>query len=247
MHQKDGRILRVLIVTDVRVVQESLRCLLEGRGEVDVLAAIDVSQAREHSERLQPDVTLFDAARQDSIELLKDLVASAPASKVVAFGVKETNENILALAAAGTAGYVCNNAECSDVVRVLLQVMSDELTCSARATASLYRRVATLSKTSLSNAGNGPVDVGNGSAQVVPLSRRELQIAHLIERGLTNKQIGRDLGIEAATVKNHVHNMCEKLNVHRRGEVAARLRTSRVPASMAKLRAPELNPALEAR
>src|SRR5882757_6133390 len=98
MHQKAGRMLRVLIVTDVRVVQEGMRCLLERRGEVDVLATVDVSQAREQSERLQPDVTLFDAARQDSIELLRDLVASAPASKVVAFGVKETNENILALA-----------------------------------------------------------------------------------------------------------------------------------------------------
>jgi DNA-binding NarL/FixJ family response regulator len=247
MHQKAGRMLRVLIVTDVRVVQESMRCLLDRRGEVEVLAAIDVSQASEHSERLQPDVILFDVARQDSIELLQALVAAAPASKVVAFGVKETNENILALAAAGTAGYVCNNAECSDVVKVLVQVMSDELTCSARAAASLYRRVAALSKTSPSNAGNGPVAVDNGSAQVVPLSRRELQIAHLIERGLTNKEIGREQGIEAATVKNHVHNMCEKLNVHRRGEVAARLRMSRVPAGNAKLRAPELNPALEAR
>jgi DNA-binding NarL/FixJ family response regulator len=242
MHQKADRMLRVLIVTDVRVVQEGMRCLLERRDEVDVLGAVDVSRAGEQIERLQPDVILFDAAREDSVERLTDFVAAAPASRVVAFGVKETNEDILALAAAGTAGYVCNNAECGDVVRVLVQVMSDELSCSARATASLYRRVATLSRAQYSS-----VDVGNGPAQVVPLSRRELQIAHLIDRGLTNKQIGRELGIEAATVKNHVHNMCEKLNVHRRGEVAARLRASRVPVNVAKLRAPEVSPALEAR
>jgi DNA-binding NarL/FixJ family response regulator len=61
-------------------------------------------------------------------------------------------------------------------------------------------------------------------AYTLPLSPRELQIAHLIETGLTNKEIGRQLGIEAATVKNHVHNMCDKLKVHRRGEVAARIR-----------------------
>ena len=60
--------------------------------------------------------------------------------------------------------------------------------------------------------------------EAMPLSPRELQIAHLIENGLANKEIGRRLGIEAATVKNHVHNMCEKLKVHRRGEVAARIR-----------------------
>jgi len=58
------------------------------------------------------------------------------------------------------------------------------------------------------------------------LSRRELQIAHLIERGLSNKQIARQLGIEAATVKNHVHHLFEKLNVHRRVEAAAQIRAN---------------------
>jgi DNA-binding NarL/FixJ family response regulator len=64
----------------------------------------------------------------------------------------------------------------------------------------------------------------HGTCAAVPLSRRELQIAHLIDRGLTNKAIARQLGIEAATVKNHVHHICEKLNVHRRGEAIARIR-----------------------
>jgi two-component system, NarL family, nitrate/nitrite response regulator NarL len=231
--------LRVLIVSDVRVVQEGLRSVLAKWNEVDVVSTVDMLQARDQSARLHPDVILFDAARQDSVELLKELVASAPDSKVVAFGIKETDEEILALAAAGTAGYVCNSAETSAVVRVLEQVMCDELTCSPRAAASLYRRVATLSQ-----GGNDSVGVGNGHVGAALLSRREVQVAHLIDRGLTNKQIGRELGIEAATVKNHVHNMCEKLDVHRRGEAAARVRAiSHVPLSAS---APDANPALEA-
>jgi two-component system, NarL family, nitrate/nitrite response regulator NarL len=192
-------------------------------------------------------VILFDAARQDSVEFLKDLVASAPHSRVVAFGVKDTDDEILALAAAGTAGYICNSAESSDVVNVLERVMRDELLCSPRASASLYRRVAKLSK-----GGNGGSSdsVGDGDAGAALLSRREVQIAHLIDRGLTNKQIARELGIEAATVKNHVHNMCEKLDVHRRGEAAARVRAISRPqlAASAQLSAsaPDANPALEA-
>src|SRR5882757_8318559 len=241
MKAKEARhTLRVLIVSDVRVVQEGLHSVLAGRDEVEVVSTVDTEHAREQSAQLHPDVILFDAARHDSVQLLKDLVASAPDSRVVAFGVKETDEEILALAAAGTAGYVCNSAESSDVVRVLEQVMCDELPCSPRAAASLYRRVATLSQ-----GGNDPVGVGNGHADTMPLSRRELQIAHLIDCGLTNKQIGRRLGIEAATVKNHVHNLCEKLQVHRRGEAVARIRAiSRallLPAS-----APDANPTLEA-
>jgi two-component system, NarL family, nitrate/nitrite response regulator NarL len=232
--------LRVLIVSDVRVVQEGLRSVLAKCNEVDVVSTVDMLQARDQSARLHPDVILFDAARQDSVELLKDLVASQPHSKVVAFGVKDADDDILALAAAGTAGYICDSAEGSDVVKVLERVMCDELLCSPRASASLYRRVATLSQ----GGGNDSVGVGNGHVGAALLSRREVQVAHLIDRGLTNKQIGRELGIEAATVKNHVHNMCEKLDVHRRGEAAARVRAiSHVPLSAS---APDANPALEA-
>ena len=249
MPQEASRTLRVLIVSDVRVVQEGLRSVLAGREEVDVVSTVDTLQAREQSARLQPDVVLFDAARHDSVELLKDLVASAPHSRVVAFGVKETDEEILALAEAGTAGYVCNSAESSDVVRVLEQVMCNELSCSPRAAASLYRRVAALSRgdTDPAGIGNGH-GTGNGKSPVrgAPLSRRELQIAHLIDSGLTNKQIGRELGIEAATVKNHVHNMCEKLDVHRRGEAAARIRAMSRARTQLSASAPDANPALEA-
>ena len=231
--------LRVLVVSNVRVVREGLNSILARRGGLDVVSTVDVPHAGDRSAQLHPDVILFDAARQDSVEFVKDLVASAPHSKVVAFGVKETGEEILALAAAGTAGYVRESAEGSDVVRVLEQVMCDELPCSPRAAASLYRHVAVLSQ-----GGNDPV--GNGHADTMPLSRRELQIAHLIDCGLTNKQIGRQLGIEAATVKNHVHNLCEKLKVHRRGEAVARIRAISRALAVLPAAAPDANPTLEA-
>jgi len=234
--------LRVLIVSDVRVVQEGLHSVFSKRDDVDVVSTVDTLHARNQNTRLHPDVILFDAARQDSVELLKDLVASAPHTRVVAFGVKDTDEDILALAAAGTAGYICNGAASSDVVKVLERVMCDELLCSPRASASLYRRVAMLSQ-----AGNNCASAGNGHIPMVPLSPRELQIAHLVDSGLTNKQIGRELGIEAATVKNHVHNMCEKLDVHRRGEVAARVRAIARAGARVSTSAPDANPALEAR
>lgn len=260
--------LRVLIVSDVRVVQEGLHSVLARLEQVDVVSTVDSLHARYQSELLHPDVVLFDAARHDSVEFLKELVASVPQSKVVAFGVKETDEEILALAAAGTAGYVCDSAESGDVVRVLEQVMCDELSCSPRAAASLYRRVATLSRggTEAGGRGSGNGNGGgsgnaNGSGNVatsdrhgrglgracgVPLSRRELEIAQLVDCGLTNKQIGRKLGIEAATVKNHVHNLCEKLEVHRRGEAAARIRAIAQARAPMAASAPERDPALEA-
>jgi DNA-binding NarL/FixJ family response regulator len=96
----------------------------------------------------------------------------------------------------------------------------------------------------LSHAGNDPA--GDGHDSPAPLSRRELQIAQLIDCGLTNKAIGRKLGIQAATVKNHVHNLCEKLNVHRRGEAVARIRGLLRKHALVPASAPDTKPALEA-
>jgi two-component system nitrate/nitrite response regulator NarL len=236
--------LSVLIVSDVRVVQEGLSSVLAPRAGVDVVSTVDMLHATSEIARLHPHVVLFDAARQGSVEFVKALVASAPHSKVVAFGVKETAEEFLALAAAGTAGYVCDSAASNDVVKVLEQVMCDELPCSPRVAASLYRHVATLSQ-----GGDDPVGVANGNdngqADAVSLSRRELQVGHLLDCGLTNKEIGRQLGIEAATVKNHVHNMCEKLKVHRRGEAAARIRAIARGRARLSAAAPDASPAPE--
>ena len=234
--------LRVLVVSNVRIVREGLNSILAQHTGVDVVSTVDLPHAGDRSAQLHPDVILFDAARQDSVECVKDLVASAPHSKVVAFGVKETDEEILALAAAGTAGYVGEGAESGDVVRVLEQVMCNELSCSPRAAASLYRRVAVLSQ-----GGNEPAGVGTGHACPTGLSRRELQIADLIDRGLTNKLIASRLGIEASTVKNHVHNLCEKLEVHRRGEAVARIRAISYALATSPASAPEASPTLEAR
>src|SRR6266540_4057452 len=63
-----------------------------------------------------------------------------------------------------------------------------------------------------------------GQARDLALTKRELQIAELIDEGLSNREIASRLYIELATVKNHVHNILRKLNLRRRGQVAAMMR-----------------------
>src|SRR5439155_827652 len=107
-------------------------------------------------------------------------------------------------------------ASIDDLVTVIESVARGEAICSPRVAAGLLRRVAALA------AGHG------GDLPRAQLTNREREIVRLIDNGLSNKEIARALGIEVATVKNHVHNILEKLQVHRRGEAAARVRgTSR--------------------
>ncbi len=229
--------LRVLVVSEVRIVREGVRAVLAARDGIDIVSTVDSQHAGVQCAELQPQIALFDAARRDSVEFVKDILTRAPDCKVVAFGVRETAEDILPWAAAGTAGYVHACATGGEVASVLEQVMRGELPCSARAAAALYREVATLSRW----GGGRPRERG---AVMLRLSRRELQIARLIERGLTNKQIARVLCIEPATVKNHVHNLCEKLRVHRRGAAVARLRLVWHPRAPLPAAAPDPEAAL---
>jgi two-component system nitrate/nitrite response regulator NarL len=207
--------MRILVVSDVRVVQEGLHSVLAQEDGVNIISTVDVRRATQESAQLSPDIVLIDAARLESVDIVRDLVAASPHTKIVAFGVKETDAGFLALATAGTSGCVGDSAASGDIVRVLEQVLGEELPCPPQLVATGLRPMGRLSEERS----------GSGQVYTVPLSRRELQIGQLIESGLTNKGIGRQLGIEAATVKNHLHNMCEKLKVHRRGEIAARMRT----------------------
>jgi DNA-binding NarL/FixJ family response regulator len=77
--------------------------------------------------------------------------------------------------------------------------------------ALLFRRVAAIG----SERNHGP---DNGA-----LTRREHEIVSLMTQGLSNKEIARQLRIQNATVKNHIHSILAKLHVRRRGEVAARI------------------------
>jgi two-component system, NarL family, nitrate/nitrite response regulator NarL len=84
--------------------------------------------------------------------------------------------------------------------------------CSAQATAALVRRLTVLA------------DRRRPEARRAALTPREREIVMLIDRGMSNKQIARELHIELATVKNHVHSVLEKLHVERRGAAAAVMR-----------------------
>jgi two-component system nitrate/nitrite response regulator NarL len=212
--QNDDAAPRVLVVSDIRLFREALTALLGHEHGIAVVGDASPPQASALVNELRPDIVLFDASRHGSLDYAKQIAERRPASKVVAFGVVESDAEIVALAAAGVVGYICNDAAAENVVAVLTSAMRDELLCSPRAAATLCHQVALLSR-----------DGRRGPARAA-LSRRELQIAGLIERGLSNKEIARRLGIEAATVRNHVHNILDKLKVHRRGEAAACLRTA---------------------
>ena len=150
-----------------------------------------------------------------SVAFLCKLRRSVPAAAVVALGVRETEDEVVACAEAGVAGYVTREHTLADLIAALDALARGEAPCPPRAAAMLLRRVSALA------AERRPAPSG-----VDELTNREREILDLICDGLTNKQIGQLLFIELPTVKNHVHNILEKLQVRGRREAAALARAA---------------------
>jgi two-component system nitrate/nitrite response regulator NarL len=209
---------RVLILTEVGVYRDGLARLLTRDRRFEVVGvAAGVKEALAALEEVGPDIVLLDMPAPAGANAVRALLAAAPQVKVVALAVPEVERDVLAFAEAGAAGYVAREGSMEDLVAVVESVSRGEVLCSPGIAATLLRRVGALAR----ERANEPID-GR-------LTARELDVLRLIEEGRSNKEIARALSIALPTVKNHVHSILEKLNVHRRTEAAARARRHGLP------------------
>lgn len=203
--------LTILVVSDIRLYRDGLAELLSHREAVRVIGtATRPDEALQLACELNPAVVVVDQALPGSLLLSRTLGEVRPDIRVVALGVPESEESVLAFAEAGIAGYVPREGSVQDLVEAVERATRGELQCSPQIAGTLIRRLAWRA--------------AGGNLAPSPLTAREAEIVRLIDQGLSNKEIAVRLGIEVATVKNHVHNLLEKLRVHRRAEAAARLR-----------------------
>lgn len=204
---------RVLIVDDTRLSREALLSFLEGEPWIAALdAAGDLAATIERLRDFCPDVVLLNMATVGSLGIVGAVVGAEGAARVVAIGVSGSEDEVIALAEAGVAGYLLRGASRADLAMTMQSLARGESLCPPQISAALLRRVASMAAERRSLAAGSH------------LTAREHQVLRLIDQGLSNRQIGQHLGIEVRTVKNHVHNILEKLHVHRRGEAAARMR-----------------------
>ncbi len=206
--------IHVLIASDIRLYREGLALHFDQRPGFTVVGAVeDRASSIRAARELTPDALLIDMAMAESLATIRDLRDQAPAVRVIALTVPEVERAVLACAEAGIAGYVPRNGSLEDLNIAVESSVRNESIASPRMVASLMRRVAALS-------------ADRSGAVSESLTARELDIVKLIDQGCSNKQIAARLSIELSTVKNHVHNVLEKLGVQRRSQAAARLRRS---------------------
>jgi DNA-binding NarL/FixJ family response regulator len=202
----------VLIVASIRIYREGLALLFSHHPSLTITAlASDRACAIESLTSTSPDVVLLDVTTAESAQVVRDVDRLRPRMPVVALGVAEAESEMLACVEAGVVGLVSRDASFDELVTTLEGAARGEVHCSPRFAGTLARRVASLAASR---------DSGSGAER---LTARECEIVVLIEQNLSNKEIAVRLGIEVATVKNHVHNLLEKLHVQRRTDVGHRL------------------------
>ena len=205
--------IRLLVVDDTRLCSAGLALLLGGEPWVAAVeGAVDAEGALERIHRFLPEVVLVNLAMAGSLAILRAIVERAPGTRVVAFSVSESEEEVVACAEAGVSGYLLRSEALPELRATIESMVRGETRCSPRVAATLLRRVASLAAERQEWAGR------------TPLTRREHEILGLIAQGLSNKDIAQRLYIEVRTVKNHVHSILGKLQVRHRGEAAAWVR-----------------------
>ncbi len=203
----DDRI-RVLLADDHVMVRQGIRQFLEEAGDIEVVAeAGDGAEALCLVEAHQPDVAVLDIRMPEvtGVEATRQIKDRFPQVRVLILTAYDDDPYVFALLQAGADGYVLKTASGDELVRGVRVVHEGGSALSPEIASKVVRQA-------VSGRPEGAV------AQVETLTDRELDVLRLAARGLTNRAIGRDLGISHRTVQGHLASIYGKLEANSRTE-----------------------------
>jgi DNA-binding NarL/FixJ family response regulator len=155
-------------------------------------------------------------ADANALEMLHKIRDVRPQTKVLVFGIKEQLDKIIGYIEAGAVGYILQDESIQDMVQKLQAAQVNQAIISPAVAAAMMNRLNMFGDLERPFAFPERKD-----AQLKELTLREREIAALLQKGNTNKEIARELVIECGTVKNHVHSILKKLKAANRHEAAS--------------------------
>lgn len=202
---------RVLVYSPTRLFGEGIAAFV---GSIASVSAVRVEHEAGDLEtkivEFGASVAIFDVTTPDAIPLAR-IAALDPDVATIAMAVSEIAEEVIACADAGFAAYVPRTATIAQLVAIIDQVLEGGTVCDPRIARSLFNELARRRPASEKRGGDDS------------LTRREIETAKLLGRGLSNKEIAHELNLSVATIKNHVHAVLQKLQVSRRSQVSTLL------------------------
>jgi two-component system, NarL family, nitrate/nitrite response regulator NarL len=208
--------IRVMIADDHPIVREGLSKLLRLEEDIDVVGeACDGRELLEKMGELDPDVILLDLRMPnlDGLGALQTIQnTNNTRAKVIVLTASEDKNEFVQAMKLGCSGIVLKQTSADLIVKSIRKVFGGEIWLDSHTTAAVMRQFATVNE--------GPSLSGARSRERSPLSAREREIVALVAQGFKNKEMAEKMFISEQTVKNHLHNIFDKLGVSDRLELA---------------------------
>ena len=202
--------IRVIVVDDQELFRRGLIMLLSVEDGIDVVGeASDGVAAPELAATAVPDVVLMDVRmpKRSGIEACITIKDAAPSAKILMLTVSEEEADLYEAVKNGASGYLLKDASIDEVAQAVALVADGQSLISPSMATKLLDEFKQMSV------------IGRRQDVAAPrLTERELEVLRLVARGLNNRDIAKDLFISENTVKNHVRNILEKLQLHSRME-----------------------------
>lgn len=205
------RRIRVVIVDDHALFRRGLDRVLSDEPDIEVVGeAADGVDAVTRARELAPDIVIMDVRmpRASGIEAARTIRAVLPETKVIMLTVSDLEEDLYDAVRAGVNGYL------------LKEVAIEEVADAVRAVAAGHSLVSPSMASKLFSEFNALAQRAEERHRALSprLTARELEVLRFVAKGLSNREIGVELYIAENTVKNHVRNILEKLQLHSRME-----------------------------
>jgi DNA-binding NarL/FixJ family response regulator len=205
--------IRALIVDDHALFRRGLEMVLAAEDDIELVGeASDGAEAVEKAAESLPDVVLMDIRmpKSSGIVACRAMKEAAPSSKIVMLTISDEEGDLFEAIRAGASGYLLKDIPLDEVAEVVRAVHGGQSLINPSMAGKLLTEFATLAKHDEEER-----------VQQVPapkLTEREMQVLKLVARGMNNRDIAKELFISENTVKNHVRNILEKLQIHSRME-----------------------------
>jgi DNA-binding NarL/FixJ family response regulator len=209
-------VIRVLLADDQELVREGFATILDLQSDMEVVACVaDGAAALASSRALHPDVVLMDVRMpaMDGIEATRRLLrgGAVDAPKVLVLTTFDLDDYVFAALQAGASGFLLKDTPRAGLIAAIRAVVAGDTLLSPTITRRLVEQFA-----------RRPPGATSAESPWRDLSARELDVAKLIARGLSNAEIAAELVLSEATVKTHVAHVLTKMRLRDRVQVVVR-------------------------
>ena len=200
--------IRVVVADDHSLFRDGITSLLEAAGFDVVDQGNDGQEALEAVRKTHPDLVLLDISmpKMNGLEALHLIKAEFPETRVVILTVSEDDDDLFTSIRAGADGFLHKDLDASEFLEML---------------AGLERGEAAITRKTAARLMSGFQQLTEQTENVDALTKREIQLLYWMVEGYSNREIAKELFISENTVKYHIRNIFQKLEVQNRTEAVA--------------------------